>query len=151
MPSQGTTEAAAQPMGTEMPAQAGPPVEGKRTQLKIVRENIQALAGDIGNFRRSHQTSVARLEKQIASLKKELASQTVSKDVGSLMKSHDASTRKLEKQVSTLRAELASLKSGIAKDAARNRAKQEAILNKILAKVSVKPKPAKPAKSAKKR
>ena len=134
-------------------SQAAPQTEGKRTQLKIVRENIQTLSSDIGNFRRSHESSGKRLENQIATLRSELKAHALSKDFGTLTKSNQANTKRLEKQVVTLRAELAAVKSGIAKDAARNRAKQEALLTKILAKVSAKkaPKPAKPTKSSKKR
>jgi hypothetical protein len=149
MPVAETSEGAAQPQGAEMPAQAGPQVEGKRTQLRIVRENIQSLSNDVGSFSKSHEISSKKLEKQIASLRSELGAQTLSKDVGSFRKSHEASSKRLEKQVATLRSELAALKVNIAKDAARSSAKQEAALARIMAKVSVKPKPAKPAKAMK--
>ncbi len=139
----------------EVPTPAGPQVEGRRTQLKIVRENIDSLSRDVGNFRSSHAASIKRLEKQVAALRSELAATKLSKDVGSFRKSHDASAKRLEKQLATLRSDLAALKTSIAKDAARSRAKQEAVLSKILAKVSAKPpkasKAAKPAKSTKKR
>ena len=140
--------------GTDAAAQAAPQAEGRRTQLKIVRENLEYLSRDIGNFRSSHSASIKRLEKQVAALRSELAATKLSKDVGSFRKSHDASAKRLEKQVATLRADLAALKTSIAKDAARSHAKQEAVLSKILAKVSAKPakpKPSKPVKSAKKR
>jgi ribosomal protein L29 len=136
-----------------MPSQEAPQAEGRRTQLKIVRENIQTLSSDIGNFRRSHEFSVKKLEKQVAALRSDLAAQSVAKDVGGLRKSHDASAKKLEKQVETLRKELADLKGKIAKDAARSNARQEATLARILAKVSTKapkPKSLKPKSSKKK-
>ncbi len=133
-----TGEAAAQEPEAEVATQAGLQVEGRRTQLRILRENIHSLSKDVENFRRSHEGSTKRLEKQVASLRNELAVHTRSKDVGNLSKSHDASTKRLEKEVATLRNELAALKNNIARDAARSRAKQEAILSKILAKVSVK-------------
>jgi ribosomal protein L29 len=144
----------------EVPTPAGPQVEGKRTQLRIIREDVQTLSSDVGNFQRRHDAGAKKLEKQIATLRSELAAQSVSKSVGDLRKSHDAGAKRLEKQVVTLRKELADLKSHISKDAARSRAKQEAILSRILAKVSVKPKlvksakkpkSSKPVKSAKKR
>jgi hypothetical protein len=91
------------------------------------------------------------LEKQVATLRSELAAQALAKDIGNFRKSHEISSKKLEKQVATLRNELAALKSSIAKDAARSRAKQEAVLSKILAKVSAKPSKPKPAKTTKKR
>jgi hypothetical protein len=110
--SEATTQ---QPPEAEVPTQAGPQVEGRRSRLKMVRENIHSLSTEVGNFRKSHEVSI----------------------------------KKLEKQVATLRSELAALKSSIAKDAARSRAKQEATLSKILTKVSAKS--SKPAKSTKKR
>lgn len=133
----------------EVAIQTGPQVEGRRTQLRILREGIQSLSKDVGNFWKSHEGSSKRLEKQVIALRNELAVHTRSKDVGNLSKSHEASTKRLEKEVATLRNELGALKSNIAKDAARSRAKQEAILSKILAKVSAKA--SKPARSTKKR
>ncbi len=134
----------------EESAQAGPQkTEGRRTQLRIVRENIQSLSRDFGTFRKSHDVSTKGLEKQLATLRSELAASARSMDTGNLSKSYRASTKKLEKQVATLRNELATLKKNIAKDASRSRARQEAILSRILAKVSTKP--SKAAKRAKKK
>jgi len=154
LPATGMTEAMSASTGADATTQAAPQAEGRRTQLKIVRENLEYLSRDLGSFRSSHTASIKRLEKQVASLRSEVAATKLSKDVGSFRKSHDASAKRLEKQVATLRAELAALKTGIAKDAARSHAKQEAVLSKILAKVSTKPakpKSSKPTKSAKKR
>jgi capsule polysaccharide export protein KpsE/RkpR len=151
MPPTDMSDAAARATAADMSTQAAPQVEGKRTQLKVIRENVQTLSSDIGNFRRSHELSTKKLEKQVATLRNELAAQSLSKNIGDLRKSHDAMAKRLEKQVVTLRKELADLKGHIAKDAARSRAKQEATLSRILAKVSTKPsKPSKPVKSAKK-
>lgn len=131
-----------------MPASAAvsPSSEGRRTQLRIVRENIQSLSKDVGSFRKSHEGSIKSLDKQLSSLRKELAARARA-DTGGLNKRYEASAKRMEKQVATLRKELTSLKSGIAKDAAKSRAKQEAMLAKILAKVGK----AKPAKRAAKR
>jgi len=75
---------------------------------------------------------------------------SLGKDVASFRKAHDVSTKKLEKQVESLRSEVASLKSHIAKEGAHARAKREALLSKILAKLNApKPKSA-PKKKAKK-
>jgi hypothetical protein len=129
----------------------GPVLSGKRTQLKLVRENIQSLSKDVGNLGKNHEASIKKLEKQVAALRSDLAAQSVSKDVGSFRKSHEASAKRLEKQVTTLRSDVAALKTSIAKDSAKARAKQDATLAKILIKVNAKtakaPKPAK--KSAK--
>jgi hypothetical protein len=130
---------------TQQAAQAG----GRRTQLRIVKENVQSLSKDVGDFRKSHEVSTKRLEKQLASLRSDLAAHARSMDAGSLRKSGEANTKRLEKQVATLRKELGALKGSIAKDTARDRAKQEVILSKILAKVGAKA--SKPAKRAKKR
>jgi hypothetical protein len=149
MPTGEMNQEASMPSGTETP-QAATPVEGRRTQLKIVRENVESLSRDVGNFRRSHEASIKKLEKQVSVLRKELAAQSVSKDLGSFRKNHDAVNKKLERQVATMRSEIAALKSYIARDAARGRAKQEAMMSKILAKVSPKPRRPKPTKSRKK-
>ncbi|MDA4123788.1 MAG: hypothetical protein OK456_11470, partial [Thaumarchaeota archaeon] len=79
------------------------------------------------------------------SLRKELAARAHA-DSGGLSKDYEASAKRMEKQVTALRKELSDLKGGIARDAAKSRAKQEAMLSKILAKVSAKPKPGKGAK-----
>ena len=127
--------------------EAKPQLEGRRTQLKIVRESIQSLSRDVGSFRKSHEASLKRLESQVASVRRELAAHARSKDLGKHVKSHEAGTERLEKQVATLRSDLAAVKSHLAKEVAKSRAKEEASLARILAKVT--PKPAKPAKRAK--
>ena len=138
-----TDEAAAQASVAEVATPTGPQTEGRRTQLRILRENIHSLSKDVGNFRISHEASTRRLEKQVATLRNELAAHTRSKEARNFSRSHEANTKRLEKQVATLRKELAALKSDIAKDAARSRAKEEAMLSKILAKVGTKsPRPA---------
>ena len=94
-----------------------------------MRENIQSLSRDVGRFRKSHEASAKSLEKQVASLRKELAAHARA-DKGGLSKDYQASAKRTEKQVATLRKELSDLKSGIAKDAAKSRAKQEAVLSR---------------------
>ena len=142
-----TGETAARMPEAAVATQVEPQAEGRRTQLRILRENIQSLSKDVGNFRKSHEVSSKRLEKQLATLRNELAAHSLSRDVGNPSKNHEASTNRLEKEVAILRNELAALKNNIAKDAVRSRAKQEAILSKILAKVSAKaPKPARSRK-----
>lgn len=130
--------------------QAQPQAEGgRRTQLRIVRENIQSLSSDVTSLRKTHETTVKRLEGQVASLRKELAAHARSKELGDQLKSHEGSTKKVEKQVAALRNEMAALKGSLAKEAAKSRAKEEAALTRILAKLS--PKPSKPKKRSKKR
>jgi hypothetical protein len=140
------TEAEPQAPSPEQTAQAGAQSgEGRRTQLRIVRENIDSLSKDVGRFRKSHEVSVKSLEKQLATLRKELAARARAAETGGLSKDYEASAKRTEKQVAALRNELSALKGSIAKDAAKSRAKQEAVLSKILAKVSAKTKPAKRA------
>lgn len=158
-----TQEAAPAEPFQEAPAQAteisetpqAPPqaVEGRRTQLKIVRETVQSLSRDVGSFRKSHELSTKKLEKQVASLRKELAVHARSKDLSNHVKSHESDTKRLEKQVATLRNELVSIKSQIAKEAAKSRVREEAVLSKMLAKVRTTPKRSKkpPTKSSKKK
>jgi hypothetical protein len=140
-------EAAPPSAGPEQTAPAvSPASEGRRTQLRIVRENIQSLSRDVGSIRKSHEVSIKSLEKQVTSLRKELAAHARASESGALGKGYEASAKRMEKQVASLGKDLSALKSGIAKDAAKSRAKQEAMLAKILAKVSAKPKAAKKAK-----
>jgi hypothetical protein len=149
MPPTETGKVTAQEKEPEVAALAAPKVEGRRTQLRILRENIQSLSNDVGSFRKSHEGSTKRLEKQIVSLRKELASHTRTKHVVDLGKSVETGNKRLEKEVVALRNELAALKSNITRDAARSRAKEEVMLSKIMAKV--KAKSPKPASSKKKR
>jgi exonuclease VII large subunit len=126
--------------------QEQPKPEGKRTQLKIVRENVESLSRDVENFRRSHDSSSKALEARIAALKRQLDSFARSKDLDSFARNHQITSKKLEKQVSVIRAELAALKSHVTKEMARSRAKEEVMLSRILSKVSPKPKAARPSK-----
>ena len=136
------------PVAEAMP-EAAPPAEGRRTQLKIVRETIQSLSRDVGSFRKSHEASVKRLEAQVASLRKEFAIHSRSKDLSSHVKSHETDTKRLEKQVATLRNELTALKVHISKEAAKTRAREEASLSKMLAKVRAQKPSAKKARTKK--
>ena len=95
LPASSMTEATTASPGADAAAQTPTQGEGRRTQLKIVRENLEYLSRDIGNFRSSHTASIKRLEKQVAALRSEVAATKLSKDVGSLRKSHDASAKRL--------------------------------------------------------
>jgi chromosome segregation ATPase len=141
-PIEETVEAPAPEFAGVTPQAPPQPVEGRRTQLKIVRETVQSLSRDVGSFRKSHEASVKRLEAQVASLRKEFAVHARSKDLGNHVKSHESDTKRLEKQVASLRSDLVALKSQIAKEAAKSRVREEAVLSRILAKVRT----AKPSK-----
>ena len=116
-------------------AQAG----SKRTQLKVMRERVQSLTKDVGDFRKSHEVSTRKLQADLASLRKDLSS-VRSKDVGGHLKKHSADTKRLEKQVASLRKDLASVKAQMAKDASKSRAREKALVSSIAAKM----KPSKP-------
>ena len=80
---------------TAMPAPSPPPTGGKRTQLKIVRENIEALSKDMKSFRKSHEVSAKKLEADIATVRKDIAASAHLKDLGSKFKSHEVSSKRL--------------------------------------------------------
>lgn len=46
---------------------------GRRAALKIVRENVERVGKDLANFRKSHEASAKRLEKQIGQLRSDVA------------------------------------------------------------------------------
>jgi ribosomal protein L29 len=125
--------------------QEAPHAEGRRAQLRVVRDSIQILSNEIGRFRKSHEASAEKLEAQVASLRKDLAAHVRSKDLGEHIKKHETGNRRLEQQITSLRKELASLRSQMAKEAARSRVREEAALSKIAAKVRA----ARPAKKSK--
>ena len=134
MPMQPAEEMQAPPesLGEATPAQAQ---GGRRTQLKIVRESVESLSREVGHLRKSSEANAKKMETHLKSLRKELGAHTHSKDLGEHVKSHRADTDRLEKQLVTLRKELASFKGQIAKDAAKSRAREEAALARIAAKV----------------
>jgi len=127
---------------TEAPP-AQPQTEGRRTQLKIVRESVESLSREVGHLRKSGEANTKKLEAHLKSLRKDLGAHTRSKDLGEHVKSHRADTARLEKQMASLRKDMASLKSEMAKEAARSRAHSEAALAKFAAKVKA-AKPKKP-------
>lgn len=112
-----------------------PQAGGRRTQLKIVRESIQSLSDEVSRFRKSHEASTKKLETHLTSLRRELATHARSKDLSEHVKSHAVDTKRLEKQIVTLRSEMNSLKSQMAKDAAKSRAWEKVALSKIVSKV----------------
>jgi hypothetical protein len=47
---------------------------GRRAALRILRENVETVSKDLSSFRKSHETSTKKLDKQVASLRNEVAS-----------------------------------------------------------------------------
>jgi len=121
-----------------------PQAEGRRTQLKIVRERLDTLSKDVGSFRKSTEANTKRLESHLKSIRKDLSAHTRSKELDSHAKSHQADTKRLEKQIATLRQDMASLRSQMAKDAAKGRAREEAAISRLVAKVKTVKSPKKP-------
>lgn len=142
----------AAPMAEAAPAAAeAPRPEGRRTQLKVVREKIESLSSDVSNLKKVHLANHKRLEDDIAKLRKDLDVHARSKDVIQRIERHDADSRKkLEKEVAALHQELAAMRKSMEKEAAKSRAREEAAFSKVLAKVKPKAK-AKPAKRSKKK
>jgi len=124
-----------------MAAPAQPRATGRRAQLKLVREHIQSLSKDVGNFRKSHEASTKRMQAELESMRKELAKQP--KGLSEHLKGHQVDTKRLEKQISGLRTELASFKKQMAKEAAKSRVREEAAISRIVAKLKA-PAPKKP-------
>jgi uncharacterized membrane protein len=130
---------------------AVPKVGGKRTQLKVVRERVQSLTKEVGDFRKSHEVSTKKLEAGVASLRRDLE-KIRTKDLGGHIKGHGADTKRLEKQVATLRKELVSVKKQMAKEASRSRARERALISKITARSkTAKPSSKSRAKTSKRR
>ena len=151
MPTQPAEEVQAPPesLGEATPAQ---PQAGRRTQLKIVREGVESLSREVGRLRKSSEANAKKMEAHLKSLRKEMGVHTPSKDLGEHLKSHRADTNRLEKQLATLRKELASFKGQMAKDAAKSRAREEAALARLAAKVkAAEPKKLRTKPSKKKR
>jgi septal ring factor EnvC (AmiA/AmiB activator) len=140
-PSEETPTAQAPEVSSVAPP-APPRAGGRRTQLKIVRENIRSLSKELGSFRKSHELSTKKLEAHMATLRKDLAKHIRSKDFGDHVKVHEADIKRLEKQMGKLRNELVSFKKEMAKDTAKSRAREEAALSRFVKKV----KKAKPSK-----
>jgi Zn-dependent M32 family carboxypeptidase len=78
----------------------------------------------------------------VASLRKELSTHLRSKDLDAHSRAHESDTKRLEKQIALLRSDMGSLKTQMAKEAAKSRAKEEAALSRVIAHV----KASKPAK-----
>jgi hypothetical protein len=45
---------------------------GRRAALKIIRQHVESVSKDLSNFRKSHEVSSKRLEKQVATLRNDL-------------------------------------------------------------------------------
>jgi hypothetical protein len=129
----------AEPGIAPAPTRAG----GKRTQLKVMRERVQSLTKEIGDFRKSHEVSTRKLEADLASLRKDLA-HVRTRDIDKHLKGHGADTRRLEQQVASLRKDLASMKAQMAKEASKSKAREKALMSEILAKIRT----AKPSKKS---
>ena len=115
-------------------ALASPKVGGRRTQLKVVRERVQTLAKEVGEFRKSHEVSTKKLEGDLASLRKDLT-KIRSRDLSGHLKGHGADTKRLEKEVAALRRELVSMKTRMAKEASKSKAREDALIKRVIAKV----------------
>ena len=143
-------EAGAPAAETTAPMPEAPRPEGRRTQLKALRERVDALSNDLASLTRAHKVNHKSLEADVERLRKDLGLHARSKDLMNRIERHDADSRKrLEKEVAGLRSEMAKMRKDMAKEAAKSRAKQEAAFSRVLAKVS--PKAKKAGKGTKKK
>jgi len=143
MPTQPDEEMSAPPESVAEAPTIQPQAEGRRTQLKIVRESVESLSREVGHLRKSSEANTKKLEAHLKSLRMDLGAHARSKDLGEHVKSHRADSARLEKQMASLRKDVASLRSQLAKEATRSRAHSEAALAKLAAKVKT-AKPKKP-------
>jgi hypothetical protein len=57
---------------TEVAAKQKTKGGGRRAALKIIRQNVESVSKDLSSFRKTHEVSSKKLEKQIASLRNDL-------------------------------------------------------------------------------
>jgi hypothetical protein len=55
-------------------SKAKPKTGGRRAALRILRENVDSVSKDLASFRKNHDANSKRLEKQVSSLRNEVAS-----------------------------------------------------------------------------
>ena len=62
--------------GKETPSagKGKPKTGGRRAALRILRENVDSVSKDLASFRKSHEVNSKRLDKQVSSLRNEVAS-----------------------------------------------------------------------------
>jgi hypothetical protein len=75
----GEETSSAEPMETAAEAPAAPASRkskggGRRAALRILRENVEGVSKDLSSFRKNHEISNKRLEKQVAAIRSEVAS-----------------------------------------------------------------------------
>ncbi len=101
--SQGITEPVSQAKVAPKKKSGG----GRRAALRIVRENVERVSKELGNFRKTGDASSKRLEKQLAAIRSDIAA----------LKSHIAkeTARAREKQDATLSRLVARLSPAKAK------------------------------------
>ncbi len=63
-----TTEAPTVEPATTKASRSG----GRRAALKIIRQHVESVSKDLSSFRKSHEASSKRLEKQVATLRNDL-------------------------------------------------------------------------------
>ena len=90
--------------------------EGRRTQLKVVRERIDALSRDVLGLTKVHVANQKKLEAHLSNV------HARSKEIIRKVESHDKS---LAKQVTALRRDLAALRKDFAKEAANARTREK--------------------------
>lgn len=96
---------------------------GRRAALRILRENVDSVSKDLSNFRKTHEASSKRLEKQVAALRNDVASMKsyFAKENARARSKQEALFSKIS---SKLEAKQKSLKSAAATRAAKRKTKK---------------------------
>ncbi len=71
-PSEETTAETGAPAGAEEAKPKTTRGGGRRAALKIIRQNVESVSKDLTSFRKTHEASSKKLEKQVASLRNDL-------------------------------------------------------------------------------
>jgi hypothetical protein len=85
----------------EEPKVSKPKTGGRRAALRIIRESVEGLSKELGDFRKNHDTYQKRLEKQVSSLKNDLAAlkNNIIKETARLRQKQDALSSKVVSQL----------------------------------------------------
>jgi hypothetical protein len=115
----GEESSGAEPMESSMEAPAAAPTRkskggGRRAALRILRENVENVSKDLGSFRKNHEVSTKRLEKQVAAIRSEVASlkSHISKESAAARKKEDAALARIFSKLNTKSAPPKKAKKG---------------------------------------
>lgn len=101
-----------------------PKTSGRRAALRIVRENVERVSKDVASFRKSHEVSSKRLEKQMTTLRNEVTAlkSVMARDAARAREKQEAFNSKLLSKLSSVKP--ASKASGKKKKSSGNSKKK---------------------------